>query len=142
MQLQVIKRNPNAIIPSKAHESDIGYDLTAISEYKRLNNGVVLFDTGISVVPENGYYTEIIPRSSLSKTGWMLANSIGIIDPDYRGNLLIALIKINKDSNDLQLPFCKVQLVVRKSEASNIIIVSDNNTNNTQRGSGGFGSTG
>ena len=54
-----------------------------------------MYDTGIQVKPQYGYYFEIVPRSSLSKSGYILANSIGIIDPSYSGNLYIVLIKID-----------------------------------------------
>ena len=68
-----------AVIPTKAHTTDIGYDLTAIDVYKKISNKITLFETGIAVSPPTGYYIEIVPRSSISKTGYMLANSIGII---------------------------------------------------------------
>jgi dUTP pyrophosphatase len=135
----VKKNHEQAVIPSRANESDIGLDLVAIKEYKVLNNGVILYDTGLSVTPPKGYYLEILPRSSLSKTGWMLANSVGVVDPSYRGNLLIALIKIG-NSSLIPLPFCKCQLVLRKAEYSCVEEVST--LSETERGIGGFGSTG
>jgi dUTP pyrophosphatase len=69
----------------------------------------------------------------------MLANSVGIIDPDYRGNLLIALKKVNVNSPDLELPFTKCQLVLRKVE--DYLIEEVYKIDNTERGEGGFGST-
>ena len=71
--------NENAVIPLKAHPSDIGYDLTAISLVKKLTEQTSLFDTGLAMTPPIGYYFEIIARSSISKTGYILSNSIGII---------------------------------------------------------------
>ena len=71
----------------------------------------------------------------------MLANSIGIIDQSYRGNLLVALIKINKDSPDLELPWKCCQLIVKKQIYANMDLSIDN-PNITHRGEGGFGSTG
>ena len=56
----------------------------------------------------------LINRSSIIKTGWILANNIGIIDPGYTGELKIALIKINPDAQELTVPFCKTQLICRK----------------------------
>jgi len=111
-----IIKDSNAEIPTKAHKTDIGYDLTAISVYKKISDKVTLFETGIVVRPPMGYYLEIIPRSSISKTGYILANSIGIIDPDYTGTLKIPLCKIDEKMPDIKLPFKRCQLVLRKAE--------------------------
>ena len=138
--IQIYRNDKRAVIPTKAHNSDTGYDLTAIDVFKKFDSGVVLFRTGLVVIPPEGYYIEILPRSSISKTGWMLANSVGVIDNSYRGELYIAAIKINKELPDLEPPFCKFQIVLRKLEKSSIVEVKDFNT--TLRGSGGFGSTG
>ena len=140
MFIKFVKNHSQAVTPSKAYPSDTGYDLTIIDVKKKLNNGVVLFDTGISVKPPEGYYTEIVPRSSLSKTGWMLANSLGIIDSSDRGNVLIALIKIDPNASEFQIPFCKFQLILRKLEVAEMLEVST--LEDTERGEGGFGSTG
>ena len=138
--LQVVKTHESAIIPSRAHPLDIGLDLTAIKKHKILPHGVIMYDTGIAVKPPEGYYIEILPRSSISKTGWMLANNVGTVDPNYTGNLYIALAPVNPDVPEIELPFCKCQLVVRKAEYLDVTEVSS--LNNTDRGSGGFGSTG
>jgi dUTP pyrophosphatase len=138
--IKVLKLESAAVLPSRAHASDIGYDLTAININKRLENGVILYGTGLSVSPPDGWYTEIVPRSSLSKTGHIIANSVGVIDPHYTGELLIAVIKIDVNSPPLELPFCKFQLIIRKSETVEIEEVQS--LSDTDRGSGGFGSTG
>lgn len=128
-----------AVCPTKAHNSDIGYDLTAIDVYKQISKKITLFETGIALSPPDGYYMEIVPRSSMSKTGYMLANSVGTIDPEYTGTLKIALIKVDDDLPDIKLPFTRCQLVLRKAEHANIIKVEK--LDKTVRGSGGFGST-
>jgi dUTP pyrophosphatase len=138
--LQVVKTHENAIMPSRAHPLDIGLDLTAIKKHKTLPHGVIMYDTGIAVKPPEGYYIEILPRSSISKTGWMLANSVGTVDPNYTGNLYIALAPVHLDVPEIELPFCKCQLVVRKAEYLDVTEVSS--LDDTDRGSGGFGSTG
>ena len=71
----------------------------------------------------------------------MLANNVGIIDQSYRGNLFVALRKINKDCVDLELPWKCCQLIVRKQVYANMEL-SSNDFNITNRGDGGFGSTG
>ena len=140
-KIKVYMANEKAIMPVKASYSDVGYDLTIIKEHKVLNSHTTLYDTGIKLNIPNGYYVEIAPRSSISKSGYMLANSIGIIDQSYRGNLLVALIKINKDSPDLELPWKCCQLIVKKQIYANMDLSIDN-PNITNRGEGGFGSTG
>jgi len=140
MSLIVQINDENAVVPTKAHPSDTGYDLVCIKLKKELENGVRLYDTGISVKPPSGYYTEILPRSSISKSGWMLANSVGVIDSEYRGNLLVALIPVSNSPVNLETPFCLTQLVLRKCEECQIIV--GNIEEETERGSGGFGSSG
>jgi len=137
---QVRKVHPDAIIPFKVHESDAGYDLTIIKEHKHINNVVTLYDTGIQIQMTKGYYAEIIPRSSIIKTGYMLANNVGIIDNDYRGNLYIALAKIDHLQPNIELPLRCAQLIFRKQEYANFVLIDDFDET-TDRGSGGFGST-
>ena len=129
----------NSILPKKAGENEVGYDLTAIKQDKKIGDNTYMFDTGVSVQVSDGYYTEIIPRSSLVKTGYILTNSIGIIDPTYRGSLKICLTKIDPTKEDISLPFVKTQLIVRKMIQSEGIEVES--LEETERGDGGFGST-
>jgi len=137
---KIYKDDPNAIIPTKARESDVGYDLTIIKEVKKFNDTTYLYDTGIKIELENYYYATIVPRSSLSKSGYILTNSTGIIDNSYRGNLLIALTKIDKDSPDIQLPFKCCQLIIQKQIYLDLYEVKEV-LNETERNLGGFGST-
>lgn len=135
----------NAKVPSRAIRyeqdavQDVGYDLTAIKVEKKINDDVILYNTGVRVSPEKGYYLEIISRSSISKTGWMLANGVGVIDPNYRGDLMIALIRVNPDAPYPQLPFTLCQLVCRKAIYPDFVVVDS--LDKTERGEGGFGST-
>jgi dUTP pyrophosphatase len=145
--LKIVKVDNEAIVPSKNNYSDAGLDLTIIRESKRLNSDTMLYDTGIKLEIPNGYYVEIVPRSSISKSGYMLANNIGIIDQGYTGNLYVALRKINKDCEDLVLPYKCCQIIMKKQVYPKIIIIDDTNNaginmQNTSRGEGGFGSTG
>tara|TARA_B100000795_G_C22806649_1_gene445389 strand:+ start:11024 stop:12124 length:1101 start_codon:yes stop_codon:yes gene_type:complete len=140
-KIRIFKTSDNAIMPCKASYSDAGYDLTIIKEHKKLNSDTMLYDTGIKMNIPNGYYVEIVPRSSISKSGYMLANNIGIIDQSYRGNLYVALRKVNNDCNNIELPWKCCQLIVRKQIYSNMVLSSDD-FNITNRGDGAFGSTG
>lgn len=144
--LKIIKVDNDAIVPTKNNYSDAGLDLTIIKESKRLNSDTILYDTGIKLEIPNGYYVEIVPRSSISKSGYMLANNIGIIDQGYTGNLYVALRKINKDCEDLVLPYKCCQIIMKKQIYPKIVIEDETNNanikiNNTARGEGGFGST-
>lgn len=130
----------NAIIPTKAHGSDVGYDLSIIKLIKQTGTNTYLYDTGIIVIPDIGYYFEIIGRSSLSKSGYIITNSVGIIDPSYSNTLLISLTKIDIYRPNLKLPFKCAQLIIRKFINYHLTETKDS-LDDTSRGIGGFGST-
>ena len=133
------------VVPKKAYPSDIGYDLTLVRKVNDINSNTTMYDSGISIIPPIGYYIEIVPRSSLSKFGHIMANSIGIIDPSYRGTLRVVLTKVNSSVEDISLPCARFQLILRKiNEIDTTVVELDNESNfttSTERGSGGFGST-
>lgn len=136
----IYKTDKDAIIPFKTNVSDVGYDLSVIKEEKKWLNNITLYDTGIRLKVKHGLYAEVVPRSSLSKSGYMLANSTGIIDPSYNGNIFIALIKCDPSAEDIKLPFRCCQLIFRKHIHVDIIRV-DEDFIKTERNIGGFGST-
>ena len=129
----------DAINPQKNRFSDSGFDLHLIKKIK-VQGGVHYFDTGIQIQPENGYYFDLVGRSSISKTGWMLANNIGIIDASYTGSVIVALVKIDSDSPELELPCKLVQIIPRKLILMEAIEVDS--LDDTERGAKGFGSSG
>lgn len=139
VEMQVVRKHADAIIPYKTRLSDVGYDLTIIKQHKTLNSNTIMFDTGIAVKVPWGYYVEVVPRSSLSKTGWMLTNSVGIIDNSYTGNIYVVLTKMNSDAEDIALPFRGFQMIIRKQYHVKIREVEE--IEETARGDGGFGST-
>lgn len=132
------KSDKNAVVPARAHGSDSGFDLTLLKKIKTVND-VEFFSTGIQVEPPHGYYFDMVPRSSLSKTGYMLANSVGIIDQNYRGDIIVPLRKVNKNAETLTLPVKLVQLIPR--QWIHMSAVETSNLDQTQRGEDGFGST-
>lgn len=138
--LRFIKTDPRAVTPTRAHPTDIGYDLTAIDIWKVLSDQTIIFETGIAIQPPSGKYIEILPRSSVTKTGLMLANSVGVIDLDYTGSLKIAVRLVDTTLGIPELPFCKFQLVMRTADLYEIEEVEE--FAKTERGDGGFGSTG
>lgn len=154
------KIHPDAVEIKTGYNNDVGIDLNIIRIIK-IENGTIYLGTGWSVRPEIGYFTELYARSSMHKDGLMLANSIGIIDNGYTGEIIVAaqltpsfasiilqgattMDDIDKKTEDymkkFDLPRKWVQLILRKQENSNIIITQS--LNKTERGNNGFGSTG
>jgi len=156
-----------AVIPARAHESDSGYDIAVISVDKIVGD-VIFFKTGISIEPPEGHYYEIVPRSSISKLPLELANSVGIIDEHYRGEIIIPVRithpDLGQEKRGVSFPNGIVrifgtrpstmsavasqvllnkpvlfQMILRKRLSSKFEIVSE--LNETTRGDGGFGST-
>lgn len=86
LQVKIKKLHPNAVIPSYAHETDCGMDLTAVSktfdEY-----GNVVYGFGLAFEIPEGYAGFIFPRSSNHKSGLLLTNSVGVIDAGFRGEV-------------------------------------------------------
>ena len=138
--MEIVLQDERSVLPSKAHSSDIGYDLTLIDIWKSMENQrIVFYETGIAVKPPSGYYVEVVPRSSFSKTGYVIANSVGIIDPEYRGTIKVALLKVLPDMPDLELPYKGFQMIIRPMISFPIRVVDS--LDNTERGDGSFGST-
>ena len=129
----------DAVIPKKAHRDDTGYDLWIINKGKERENGVVMYGTGLAVEPPTGWYFEIVPRSSIIKTGYIQANGVGVVDTGYRGELFVPLKKIDEASPDIELPKKIAQLVLRPINTCDFIEVDS--LCDTERGEGGFGST-
>lgn len=131
------KTRKDAIPPSKQRPSDSGYDIHILN-LKKEEFGVEYYHTGIKVRPIEGWYFDLVPRSSIVKSGYMLANGIGVIDRGYTGEILVPLIKINKDAK-LELPNKIVQLIPRPIIHCKMVECSD--IAETSRSDGGFGST-
>ncbi|KAG2424904.1 hypothetical protein HXX76_014062 [Chlamydomonas incerta] len=129
----------SAVIPSKGHPTDSGFDLTLISKLSQKGH-VCMYETGISLAPPPGFYMDLVPRSSIVKSGYMLANSVGVIDASYRGTIKVPLIKVDPDAPDLELPVRLVQLIPRRVHEMEVVVQID--LTETERGDGGFGSTG
>jgi dUTP pyrophosphatase len=140
IDISVAIKDPRAVFPTKAHSDDVGYDLTLIDVAKVIDDETTMYETGIAVAPgSDGYYVEIVPRSSFSKSGYVLANSVGIIDPQYRGTLKVVLVRVDKTKPQISLPYKGFQMIVRENIKSRLIL--KDNLDETERGDGGFGST-
>lgn len=126
--------------PEYATEDSACFDLKCISKTRIFPGELVKVDLGIKVEVPKGFYMEIIPRSSLAKSGLILANSIGCVDSDYRGPVFAVLrnvgktkVIIDKDERVVQASIKPVQQVTFKKESK---------LTETIRGEGGYGSTG
>lgn len=134
------KINDNAVAPKKGHLLDSGYDIVAIGVKKYDENTKTYFlNTGLKIRPPYGYYFEMYPRSSISKTGFVLANSVGIIDQNYRGELIVALKQV-ADTPLPPLPWKVAQIIPK--QFIHFSPVETNELDETVRGEGGFGSSG
>jgi deoxyuridine 5'-triphosphate nucleotidohydrolase len=139
---RVVRVDPMAILPSKKRASDVGFDVTIIKKVKDLGTRTALYDTGIIIQPPMGYYIEIVPRSSLSKSGYLQSNSMGIIDPNYLDTLKVPLTRVDDSTPEIQLPFTGFQLIIRRPIHGVMLECSREELADTSRGTGGFGSTG
>lgn len=137
--VRFVLTDEKAMAPKKARFSDVCFDLAVIKEDTKIDPVTTLYDTGVAVQPEVGYWIEVVPRSSLAKTGYMMSNSIGVIDNSYTGNIKIALTKVNPDAKPIEFPFVRFQMIVRKQNFPRFKEVSS--LDDTSRGMGGFGST-
>ena len=86
LKVKIKKLHPDAVVPSYAHSTDCGLDLTAVSktfdEY-----GNVVYGFGLAFEIPEGYAGFIFPRSSNHKSGLLLTNSVGVIDAGFRGEV-------------------------------------------------------
>jgi dUTP pyrophosphatase len=129
---------PGAKLPERAHPSDAGADLFALEAYEIYPGEQKLVDTGVAVKIPRGFAGFIFNRSSQGKKGITIPHSVGVIDSDYRGNLKVLLKNISEDPHLVQPGDRIAQLVVQRVELPTF----RDAWNDTQRGTGGFGSTG
>jgi dUTP pyrophosphatase len=134
--------DPAASLPERAHSGDAGLDLRAATEVVVGSGERAKVRTGLAVAIPNGHAGLVLPRSGLaSRHGLTLANSPGLIDAGYRGEVLIAVV--NLDPHD-PVRIAKgdriAQLLV--VEAPQLEAVWAHDLPETTRGEGGFGSTG
>ena len=142
--IKFVRTHFDAIKPTKASERDSGYDLNLV-ELIKTDGMVEYYRTGVKLeLPKHEhedliYYFGLYARSSLVKTGYMIANSVGILDEGYRGEPIAALIKFDPKAPKLELPAKVVQVVIHTTTHMEVEIVDKLST--TKRGCGGFGST-
>ena len=139
--LKVVKIHEDAILPNYAHPGDAGLDIYSVEE-KLLNPGErVLIKTGIKIELPKNTEAQMRPRSGLAlKHGISLVNSPGTIDEGYRGEIGVIVINHGSESFKVEKGMKICQMVVKPVWTVNVEEVLE--LDNTERGEGGFGSTG
>ena len=116
-------------------------DLTCV-ELEIKSDGRYVYDTGLSFEIPEGYVGLIFPRSSVSKKDLILANSVGVVDSGYRGPVKAVFKPTTEDPNRYTPGDRCCQLVVMPHPIVNFKDVGDEQLTESDRGAGGFGSTG
>lgn len=136
-----IQKTTNVLDPARAHDTDAGLDLYVPEGQTCLvrRGAVYTIDLGIRVAIPDGYYGQLTLRSSAGKKGLTIPHGVGIIDSGYRGNLKVAVAALNEP---VLIPagdrICQLIILPQPAVEVETGVTDDN----TDRGQGGFGSTG
>jgi len=142
-ELSVMRIKPTAKLPARQTAGSVGYDISAC-----LDRDTILapgetqkIGSGIAIALEPGYAAFIYARSGLGiNFGVIPANCVGVIDSDYRGEVIVGLKNTSKEPFEVKNGDRIAQMVIKKCETPDIILCDD--LDKTVRGDGGFGSTG
>jgi len=144
VKVKITKLDPEAIIPQYAHPTDAGADVYAVEGTTIAAGETKIVKTGIAVAIPVGYEIQVRPRSGLSlKSGLRIANAPGTIDSDYRGEIGIIMTNTKDIPYVIDKGMKIAQLVISpvpRIKWEEVETVEDLGT--TERGEGGFGSTG
>ena len=127
-----------AYLPVRAHPTDAGADLKSTHHEDIYPGETKLIDTGVAVKIPKGYGGFVFNRSGQGKQGIILPNSVGVIDSDYRGNIKVPLKNLSDSPYKIKPGDRIAQLVIMPV----LLVGFVDAWNDTERGSGGFGSTG
>lgn len=146
MKIKVKKLNPNAVIPYKSHDNDFCYDCVATS-CEEIAPNVYKYGLGLAfeIVREDDADDFVLdidarPRSSVWKTGMVLSNCVGTIDEPYRGEVAAIFYHVMLDMPKYEVGDRIVQISI--GITSQIEFEEVDELSQTERGAGGFGSTG
>jgi len=137
MKVRIKKLNENAVIPTYAKEGDAGMDLV-ITDIKGENKYDITYGFGISIEIPKGFMGLVFPRSSIRKTDLVLSNSVGVIDSGYRGEIQATFKKTGLSK--YEIGDRGAQIIIMPHPIVDFVEVDE--LTNTERGEGGFGSTG
>lgn len=144
MLIKFKKLNEKAIIPEYKTSGSAGFDLQVLldNEKEIIKKGEIkLFKTGLAMSLPNGYEAQVRSRSGLSlKNGIIVLNAPGTVDSDYRGEIGIIAMNCGNEDFVVENGMRLAQMIISKYEKAEIEVVD--NLDETERNSGGFGSTG
>ena len=143
MQINIKKLNEKANLPTRGSEFAAGWDLYAcLDEAVTVEpRSVAKINTGIAMEIPVGYFGGVYPRSGLAtKQGLRLANTTGVIDADYRGEIIVCIFNDSNETRVIEPNERIAQIIIQPF--LNINFVETDELNETKRGTGGFGSTG
>ena len=142
MTLPFKRLDPDAVLPARAHPGDAGLDLRSAVDVEVAPGERALVPTGVAVAIPDGHAGLVLPRSGLaSKHGLTMANAPGLIDAGYRGEVICAVVNLDRDTPVRISKGDRIaQLVVVKVPELAAEWVDELPL--TTRGKGGFGSTG
>lgn len=140
--VKFVKLHPAAVAPKKATDGSAAYDLVATSRTDDMRDGYI-YGTGLAFEIPAGYCIKLYPRSGLAiKNGVTLSNCVAVIDADYRGEVKIHLVPTDPIGG-INFPHIGdrvAQMMVEKLVKTDFQEVDE--LGQTERGDGGFGSTG
>ena len=141
MQVKIKKLHVDAVIPAYSKPGDAGMDLTAVTATQD-QYGNVVYGTGLAVEIPVGYVGLIFPRSSNSKTDLYLTNHVGVVDSGYRGEIMFKFRPVNGllNAKVFQVGERVGQLIILPYPT--IMFEETDELSDSERGDGGFGSTG
>lgn len=144
MNINIKKLNNNSIVPTRGSNEAAGYDLYACLDNNECTvspHTTQKINTGIAVEIPSGFFGAIFARSGIAaKRGLRPSNCVGVIDSDYRGEIIVALHNDTDEAQTIKNGERIAQLVIMPYMSVEFVEVD--NLNNTERGQGGFGSTG
>jgi len=143
LNIEFAKLSPEAIIPTQGSPQAAGWDLYALEETIVRRNTSSMIKTGLAIAIPMGWEGQIRCRSSLGKKGMIMPNGIGTIDSDYRGELMVLATWIGEgDEFTVQKGERVAQLLFSKVPTVKFVERKFEDLGTTQRGKGGFGSSG
>lgn len=141
MKVKIKKLHSDAVIPTKAYPTDAGFDLTAVWSGWDNANKVFEYGFGLSFEIPEGYVGLIFPRSSIFRKDLFLTNCVGVIDSHFRGEVTV---KFKSTSNLIPESYNAgdrvAQMIIMPIPQVNFVEVEE--LSDTDRGAGGYGSTG
>ena len=137
MKVNIKKLHPDAVIPKYAKLGDAGLDLTAVNVIA--DGATLTYKTGLAVEIPPWHVGLLFPRSSVYKTGQTLTNCVGVIDSGYRGEIMLKYT-LSPYAKEYSIGDRVGQLIIMPYPKIDFVEVEE--LTPTDRGEGGYGSTG